>query len=306
MDTQRFQGKVAVVTGGAGFIGSYIVDALLKEGASVRVIDNLSTSDGSNIHKEAEFSKLSIATDDLSGVLGGADYIFHTGAIPRTQYCVEHPVESHQVNAYGSLRLLEESKTHAPDLRKFIYSSSCAIYGPQEEMPITEDAPLNHGTPYALQKLIGEQYTRMFAQLYNMPTIALRYANVYGTKRQSEKGGYPNVLAAFSRQKRELGKLQITGDGTQSRDFVHVFDVVEANLMAALSGIRDGSAFNVSTGYGTTLNEIAKYYGCPIDYIPARPGEARHLTLDATKTMKKLGWQAQISLDEGMHIYLNG
>ena len=226
---KRFENAVTVITGGAGFIGSHIADSLLKDGAEVRIIDNLSTSDGSNIPKGAEFFKLDIVSDGLDAALEDAQYIFHTAAIPRTQHCVENPLECHHANAYGTLRLLNECR-QLPTLKKFIYSSSCAIYGRHtENAPLTEEAALLHGTPYALQKLIGEQYTQMYSELYRVPTISLRYANVYGTKRQSEKGGYPNVLAAFSRQKREDDKLQITGDGEKSRDFVHVFAALEAN-----------------------------------------------------------------------------
>lgn len=301
-----FENVVAVVTGGAGFIGSHIADRLLCEGAHVRVVDDLSTSDGSNIPKRAQFFKLNVASDALDEALKGAEYVFHTAAIPRTQHCVENPLECHHANAYGTLRLLDECRRLLPNLKKFIYSSSCAIYGRQTgNVSLGENAPLLHGTPYALQKLIGEQYTQMYAQLYSVPTLSLRYANVYGTKRQSEKGGYPNVLAAFSRQKRENGGLQITGDGEQSRDFVHVFDVLEANLAAATHLTIDGSAYNIGTGVGTSMNTVAQYFDCPVTHIAPRPGEARHLVLDATRAKEVLGWSPEVSLDEGMHIYFN-
>jgi UDP-glucose 4-epimerase len=171
-------------------------------------------------------------------------------------------------------------------------------------IPITEEVRKNHGTPYALQKLIGEQYVCLYASLYGLPALSLRYANAYGTRRQSERGSYPNVLAAFSRQKKELGKLLVTGDGEQTRDFIHVFDVVDANLKAALSEIADGTALNVSSGRQTSINSMAGFFDCPIEYVEPRPGEARHLVLDPAKAKDRLKWSCKLSLEEGMKVYL--
>ena len=172
-------------------------------------------------------------------------------------------------------------------------------------MPIKENVGRNHGTPYALQKLIGEQYVGMYATLYGVPGISLIYSNVFGTRRQTEEGAYPNVLAAFSKQKKELGRLLITGDGEQTRDFIHVYDVVDANLKAALSDVGDGSALNISSGRQTSINTIAGFFDCPVDYIEPRPGEARHLVLDPTKARDILGWSCKISLEEGIKLYFS-
>ena len=282
-----------------------MVDRLIEHGADVVVIDDLSTSDGSNLSPKAKFLKRNLAVTNLEDVVADVQYVFHVGAVPRTQYCVENPIECHVVNALGTLRLLDACRQYAKSLKRFVYSSSCAVYGHQVAMPIKEDVRRNHGTPYALQKLIGEQYVCMYATLYGVPGISLIYSNVFGTRRQTEKGAYPNVLAAFSKQKKELGRLLITGDGEQTRDFIHVYDVVDANLKAALSDVSDGSALNISSGCQTSINAIAGFFDCPVDYIEPRPGEARHLVLDPTKARDILGWSCKISLEEGIKLYFS-
>lgn len=299
---KRFQNKNVVVTGGAGFIGSHLADALIAEGARCIILDNLSTSDGSNVPKKATFIKLDIGKDPLDKILKNADYVFHLASIARTQESFENPIGCNESHVTGTLRLLEASRK-AKKLKKFVYASSCAIYGPQKAMPIRETSPINHGTPYAFQKWVGEEYVRLFARLFGLPTVSLRYGNTYGTKRQSQSGGYPNVLAAFSKQKRESGTLSVTGDGTQTRDFIHVYDVVEATMRAALHDLHLGEALNISTGKGVSINMVARYFGVPIRYIAKRPGEAKHLVLDNTKARRVLGWKPHITLKEGLHIY---
>ena len=164
---------------------------------------------------KARFLKRNLAVTNLEDVVADVQYVFHVGAVPRTQYCVENPIECHVVNALGTLRLLDACRQYAKSLKRFVYSSSCAVYGHQVAMPIKEDVQRNHGTPYALQKLIGEQYVCMYATLYGVPGISLIYSNVFGTRRQTEKGAYPNVLAAFSKQKKELGRLLIPVTGSR-------------------------------------------------------------------------------------------
>ena len=233
------------------------------------------------------------------------DYVFHCASIPRTQYSVEHPVECHYANANGTLHLLEAIRTECVDIKKIIHSSSCGVYGQQDKLPIDEDAPIHMGTPYSVQKYIQEKYFEMYSQLYNIPSVMLRYFNVYGTKRQTESGSYPNVLAAFSKQKRECNTISITGDGTQSRDMVHVSDVVNANILAMQSEFRNAEVFNIGTGEHMTINEVAKYFDCSIKYIPPRPGEAHDLYADNSKAKALLEWFPQISYDEGIRMYLN-
>ncbi|MBI2063436.1 MAG: NAD-dependent epimerase/dehydratase family protein [Candidatus Yanofskybacteria bacterium] len=303
----RNKSKKVLVTGGAGFIGSHIVDRLIELGYSVRVVDDLSTGKLGNINKKAKFTRLHLAANNapkiLSKLLRGVTYVFHLAAIPRMQYSVENPIECHHANVNGLLNLLDACVKNK--IKKFIHSSSCSIYGLQEKMPISENALLNlPGTPYALQKLIQEQYVNLYIKLYGLPAVMLRYFNVYGTKRQSESGSYPNVLAAFCQQKRLHGKVFVTGDGTQRRDMVHVFDVAEANLTAMRSSFKNGETFNIGTGTTVSINEAAGFFNCPIEYIPQRPGDAKCYVADINKAKKLLKWKPKISFEKGMAGYL--
>lgn len=301
----------SIISGGAGFIGSTIADKLLELGHDIIIVDDLSTGQIENIPKEAEFIGLDIGTNIALPKLKmlfkkyKIDYIFHCASIPRTQYSVEHPVECNQANVNGTLNILEASRLCGHQIKKIIHSSSCGVYGHQDKFPIVEDAPINMGTPYSVQKYVQELYMKMYSELYNVPTVMLRYFNVYGTTRQSESGSYPNVLAAFSKQKREYNELHITGDGTQSRDMVHVDDVVNANILAMQSEFKNAEAFNIGTSEHMTINEVAKYFGCPIKYIPPRSGEAKHLYADNNKAKQLLKWFPQISYNEGIKEYLN-
>ena len=307
MMTNKNKLEKVIVTGGAGFIGSYVVDGLVGLGFKVLVIDDLSTGKLSNVNNKAEFTKLDLGSSEapkvLSTITKGASYVFNLAAIPRMQYSVENPVECHNANVTGILNLLEACVKN--NIKKFIHSSSCAIYGLQEKMPISETAPLSlPGTPYALQKLMQEQYVKLYANLYGLPAIMLRYFNVYGTRRQSESGSYPNVLAAFSQQKQQHGKVFVTGDGTQQRDMIHVFDVAEANLNAMNSKFKNGETFNIGTGKAVSINEAARFFGCPIKYIPQRPGDAKCYLADIKKAKKLLKWSPKISFSEGMAGYI--
>lgn len=300
-----------LITGGAGFIGSTLADKLLELDYRVIIIDDLSTGQIKNIPKKATFIALDIGQSNALRKLTqlfreySVDYIFHCASIPRTQYSVEYPIECNQANVNGTLNILEAARLCGHDIKKIIHSSSCGIYGKQETMPISEDAPVNMGTPYSVQKYIQEHYMHLYSQLYDVPTIMLRYFNVYGTHRQSENGSYPNVLAAFNKQKKENDKLFVTGSGEQIRDIIHVNDVINANIVAMKSNFIQAEVFNIGTGKYVTINKIAKYFECPIKYIPARPGEAFELIADVTKAKKYLKWESSISYDEGIKSYLN-
>lgn len=306
-DKNKKKSEKILVTGGAGFIGSHLVDRLIGLGYRVCVVDDFSTGKLANVNKRAEFIKLHLAADGapkvLNRILKDTAYVFHLAAIPRMQYSVENPIECHHANINGLLNLLEACVKNK--IKKLVHSSSCAVYGLQEKMPISEDAPPSlPGTPYALQKLMQEQYINLYVNLYGLPAIMLRYFNVYGTKRQSEAGSYPNVLASFSQQKKEHGKVFVTGDGTQRRDMVHVFDVVEANLVAMNSNFKNGEAFNTGTGTTVSINEAASFFQCPIEYVSARPGDAKCYVADIGKTSKLLKWKPKISFKKGMSGYI--
>jgi len=205
----------------------------------------------------------------------------------------------------GTLNILEAVRLCGHDVKKIIHSSSCGVYGQQDIMPIKEDASINMGTPYSVQKYMQELYMKMYSELYNVSTIMLRYFNVYGSKRQSEEGSYPNVLAAFSRQKKENNEIYITGDGTQTRDMIHVDDVVEANILAMKSKFKKGEVFNIGTSDFLSINQVAKYFNCPIKYISVRPGEAKDLVCDNSKAKEQLKWFPKISFKEGIQKYFN-
>ena len=300
-----------LITGGAGFIGSYIAEKVIELGHRVIIVDDLSTGNMENVPKEATFVGLdigqSIALRKLTQLLRekNIQIIFHCASIPRTQYSVEYPVECNRANVNGTLHLLEAVRLCGHDITKIIHSSSCGVYGQQDTLPIAEDAPINMGTPYSVQKYIQEKYFEMYAELYDIPSVMLRYFNVYGTKRQTESGSYPNVLAAFSKQKREKGIISITGNGTQSRDMVHVDDVVNANILAMKSEFKNAEVFNIGTGEHMTINAVARYFNCLIKYIPPRPGEATHLYADNDKAKVLLEWFPQIAYDDGIKMYLN-
>lgn len=301
----------SLITGGAGFIGSYISEKLIELGHGVIIIDNLNTGHAKNIPKQAKFIRLDIgqeiALEKLKQLFRehSIDYVFHCASIPRTHYSVEHPVECNNANVNGTLHVLEAARMCGVNIKKIIHSSSCGIYGKQDIMPIAENALIKMGTPYSVQKYMQELYMKMYSEIYNIPIVMLRYFNVYGTRRQSEEGSYPNVLAAFSKQKRENNILQITGDGTQTRDMVHVNDVVDANILAMKSEFKTCEAFNIGTGYYLSMNEVAKYFNCPVRYIPARVGEAKCLVSDSSKAKEHLKWIPKIQFEEGIQKYFN-
>src|SRR5207245_1662173 len=223
-ETQTF-----LVTGGAGFIGSSLVDALLDRGLKVRVIDNFATGRKSQINPAAELTIGDIREiESIRAAFVGVDCVFHTAALPRVPLSIERPVETHLVNVVGTLNVLVAARDAG--VRRVVYSGSSSVYGNQPLLPLREDmapSPLN---PYALQKLTGEQYTRLFHQLFGLQTITLRYFNVYGPRMATE-GAYVTVISVFRRARAANEPLTIHGDGDQTRDFTHVHDVVRANLL---------------------------------------------------------------------------
>lgn len=300
--------KEVLVTGGAGFIGSHLADELIKLGYAVSVVDNLSTGKIENISKKAKLIKLDLssasASKTLDKLLKNVSYVFHLATLPRIQYCNEHPVESHSSNVNGTLNLLSACVKNKK-IKKFILASSCMVYGDSDRLTIPEDAPSNPETIYGAHKSIQETYVSTFARVYDLPSVILRYFGVYGTKRHSESGSYPNVAAAFSRDKRMKNKIFVYGDGKQSRDMVHVFDIVGATIVAMKSGFYGGEVFNIGTGKPVTINEIASYYNCPIEYRGARPHDIKKCTANTKKTKKLLHWEPKIPFAEGIRSYLN-
>lgn len=295
--TQEQKEKV-VVTGGAGFIGSHLVDALLEAGKEVIVIDDLSGGKRERVDPKATLHVVDIRDyDAIAPLFSGAEYVFHLAALPRVQYSIEHPTETHAVNVNGTLNVLLAAKEAG--VKRVVYSASSSAYGNQETLPLREDmlpAPLS---PYGLHKFIGEHYAHVFSEVYGLSTVSLRYFNVYGPRLDPD-GAYALVIGKFLKQRSEGGPMTITGDGTQTRDFTHVRDVVRANLLAAESTqVGHGEVVNIGAGRNASINELAHLIGGPVTYIPARL-EPKNTLADNTKARELLGWIPEVALADGI------
>jgi len=288
-----------LVTGGAGFIGSNIADALIKKGHEVLIVDNLTTGKKENINPQAKFFEKDIRHfEEIRPLFSGVDFVFHEAALPRIPLSIEKPQESNDINVTGTLNVLVASKEAG--VKKVIYAASSSALGGKATLPMKEDAPCDPLNPYALQKYVGEFYCKIFSGIYNLPTVSLRYFNVYGP-RQPREGSYTPVIGIFMTQKKKGEKITITGDGKQTRDFTHVFDVVRANILAMESPkVGHGEVINIGGGHNHSVNEIAKMVGGEAVHIPARPGEMSDTLADIAKAKELLGWQPEITLEEGI------
>ncbi len=249
------------------------------------------------VSDNAEFHEIDIRdVSALKPLFDGVDVVFHLAADPRLPLSIENPIETHSVNVTGTLNILELAREAG--VKKVVFTSSAAVYG-DEELPITEMAIPEPKSPYGLHKYMGEQYARLYASLFELPTVCLRYFNVYGPRKLAN-GGYPMVIPVFLQQRVDGESLTITGDGTQTRDYVHVSDVVRANILAWKSDIADGSAMNIANGVETSVNEIAELIEGTIAYIPARKGEVKRMQASITKAKELLGWEPTVELADGI------
>jgi UDP-glucose 4-epimerase len=292
--------RTVLVTGGAGFIGSHLVERLVEHN-EVRVLDDLSTGRADRVPDQATLVRGDVCRrETLERALRGVDVVFHAAAIADVDRSLDDPYRSHRVNSAAVVRLLELVRDR--DLR-VVVSSSAAVYGRPESVPIPESAPKRPRSPYGVQKLSMDQYARLYADLFGSETVALRYFNVYGPRQPS--GGYAGVIGAFLRQARRGDPLTIHGDGTQTRDFVHVSDVVEANLLAATTD-HVGEAFNVGTGRSVSVEGLAdlvlEVTGADVDVVHESPrsGDVPHSRADVTKARRDLGFEASTALDDGL------
>ena len=288
-----------LVTGGAGFIGSNIVDALIEKGHEVLIIDNLSTGRKENINPRAKFFEADLRNyDEIHPIFEGVDFVFHEAALPRIPLSIEKPRESNDINITGTLNALVAAKFFG--VKRFIYAASSSALGGEATLPMREDAPCDPLNPYALQKYVGELYCKIFSSIYHLPTVSLRYFNVYGP-RQPREGSYVPVIGIFLTQKSRGEKLSIVGDGKQTRDFTHVFDVVRANISAMESDkVGRGEVINIGAGRNHSINEIAEMIGGETAHIDARPGEMQDTLADIAKAKDLLGWQPGITLQDGI------
>lgn len=287
-----------VVTGAAGFIGSHLTDTLVEGGYGVLAIDNLSGGFEGNVNKQANFLKIDVRDFvALKEAIKGAEFVFHLAALPSVQYSIDNPLQTHDVNVNGLLNVLESAKSAG--IKRVIFSSSSAVYGDQEILPIKESAETKPKSPYALHKLVGEFYCDLYSRLYGLETVSLRYFNVYG-ERQKIGGAYASVIENFLNQKKAGEKITITGDGNQTRDFINVADVVEANIKTMLSPKISGSeVINIGSGIRSSINEIAEYFESEIIYVPKR-NEPRDSLSDIKKAKEILDWSPNVSLEGGI------
>lgn len=289
-----------VITGGAGFIGSHLVDRCLVDGFEVHVIDDLSNGKKENVHDDAIFHEISIT--DLNGIrpiLDGVTFVFHLAALPRVQYSIDNPVDSNHANVVGTINVLKASKEGGA--KKVIFSSSGSAYGDPDTLPVVETMSANPLSPYALQKYIGENYCKVWSKVYGLDTACLRYFNIYGSRMDPE-GAYALLIGKFMKLAKEGKPLTITGDGTQTRDFTHVNDAVEANLLAALSdNAKDGEVYNIGYGKRASVNRIAELIGGEVEYIAARL-EPKNNEANHQKAKEHFGWSPKITLEEGIAV----
>jgi len=288
-----------IVTGGAGFIGSHLVDALIERGDEVLVIDNLSTGKIENLNPKAEFHQIDLRDlESIKPLFKGVDFVFHQAAFTRISRSIEEPLESNETNINGTLNTLLCAKELG--VKKFIYASSSSVYGNQKELPLREDMRPNPLNPYALQKYTGELYCKIFQEIYGLKTVSLRYFNVYGPRLAME-GSYVSAISVFLKQRKRGELLTITGDGSQSRDFSFVSDVVRANILAMESEkVGRGEVINIGAGRSFSINDLARLIGGQTITLPSRPGEVKDTLADISKAKKLLGWQPQYNLETGL------
>jgi UDP-N-acetylglucosamine/UDP-N-acetyl-alpha-D-glucosaminouronate 4-epimerase len=295
--------KVAV-SGGAGFIGSNLVDSLVELGHDVIVIDNLATGKRSYLNPAAPLLEIDVATDSegLTSALHGREVVFHTVALPRIARSIEDPLGTHATNVTGTLRVLKAA--HDAGVRRVVYSSSSSVYGDQPVLPLTEDMPPNPLNPYACQKYMGEIYARNFQRTFGLQTVILRYFNVYGP-RQVMEGLYKLVIGIFMEQRQQGRPLTIHGDGEQTRDFTWVGDVVRANALAGeSSAVGKGEIINVGSGAETSVNRIAELIGGPVVHVEPRGFDERFKRAGIERARTLLGWTPQMQLEDGVRLLL--
>lgn len=299
---------LCLVTGGAGFIGSNLVDGLLAKGYRVRVLDNLSSGKQENLAQAArriEFIKGDLRSDkDVRKALRGVRYVFHMGAVSNVPQSVEQPLLTHEVNVTGTFRLLQASREAG--VRRFIFTSSSSIYGETKKFPTSEEDLPRPESPYAASKIMGEYYCRNFAELYGLETVALRYFNVFGP-RQNPRSRYACVVPIFLKCFLDGVPPEVHWDGKQSRDFIYVDDVVAANLLAMKKSGISGETFNIGSHEEVRvidcLTGIQKILGAKkvkVCHTPKRAGDVRRTFADITKAKRLLGFQPSVAFAAGL------
>ncbi|MEZ5162215.1 MAG: SDR family NAD(P)-dependent oxidoreductase [Fimbriimonadaceae bacterium] len=298
--------ETVLVTGGAGFIGSHLCEALVKQGRKVLVLDDLSNGFRENIsplEAQIEFIEGSITDNDLvDELVSRAKVVFHMAAISSVPKTIYEPEIGHSVNATGTFNIIEACRNSGAHM---VYSSSAAVYGDTPEHPKTENSNKEPISPYAGQKFIGEIYLQSLAKEGGFAGVSLRYFNVFGPRQRADSP-YSGVISVFSDRAKAGEPIRIQGDGLQTRDFVSVHDVVRANLLAAEARHLKGEPFNIAGGTETTIRELAETIvritssNSQIEHIDARPGDIRYSRANVSHAKSELGFEAQVSLEEGL------
>jgi UDP-glucose 4-epimerase len=297
----------ALVTGGAGFIGSHLVDRLLADGHDVVAIDNLACGSDGNLAKARENPRFALHVADVADgkaiapLFRDIDWVFHLAALADIVPSIQHPLPYHRANVDGTATVLEASR--AAGVKRFVYAASSSCYGIPDVYPTPESADKRPMYPYALTKYIGEQYVMHWAQTYGLPAVSLRFFNVYGPRARTS-GTYGAVFGVFLAQKLAGQPFTVVGDGTQTRDFTFVTDVVAAVVQAAQSDIR-GLCMNVGSGNTYSVNRLVELLGGPITYIPKRPGEPDCTFADTRLITERLGWKPVVSFETGVAAMLD-
>ena len=299
----------ALVTGGGGFIGSHLAEALLKKGHEVRVLDDFSTGKRENLIFENNYPSLDIVEGDIrelalcQKVMEGTDYVFHQAALPSVQRSVEDPLGSNAVNVGGTLNILLAARD--AKVKRVMYASSSSIYGDTPTLPKREDMSLMPLSPYALQKYAGEQYCRLFSQLYGLETVSLRYFNVFGP-RQDPNSVYSAVIPRFIEALLHRRSPIVYGDGEQSRDFTYIDNVVQANVLAMSAPRLQGEGVNIACGQRISLNQLLAILKKliqserPVVYEEARPGDVQHSLADISKAKDSLKYAPVVDIETGL------
>lgn len=293
-----------VVTGGAGFIGSHLVDAIVEKGfdthaVDVHVVDNYACGKYEDrLNPKASYHEVDIrSTDEIQKIFDGAEVVFHAAALPRVPYSIEHPVETTDINITGTVSVFTAASK--AKVRRVVYSASGSAYGEQTTMPLSEDVPANPVNPYGLQKYVGELFAKVWAVTYGLETVSLRYFNIYGPRLDPE-GPYALAVGAFLLARKEGRPMTIYGDGTITRDYTHVRDAVRANLLAATSTkVGKGEVVNIGAGRNVTIKFLADLVGGEIIYGAPRI-EAHDSQADNRRAKELLGWEPTITLEEGI------
>lgn len=298
--------KRAIVTGGAGFIGSHLVELLLTEGHEVVVLDNLATGRMQNLaavkeHPQFRFERVDIADfEKVREYFGRAQWVFHLAGLADIVPSIQNPLAYHRANVDGTIAVLEAARQAR--VERFIYAASSSCYGIPEVYPTPENAPVQPMYPYALTKYLGEHYVMHWGQTYKMPCVSLRLFNVYGPRSRTT-GAYGAVFGVFLAQKLAGKPFTVVGDGTQTRDFTFVTDVARAFLSAANSDVRQ-EIFNVGSGNTYSVNRLVELLGGEVTYVPKRPGEPDCTFADTRKIQSMLGWTPQVPFEKGVRIML--